>query len=131
MRGKASILVVDDELEMRLTLSDILEARGYRVACAQDGFQAIARARETAFDVVLMDIRMPEMDGVETFRRLKEVSPRSLVVMMTAYAVEGLIADALREGAYGVMYKPLDVDRLIEIVGEAKRYARRLVRDGG
>ena len=105
MRGKASVLVVDDELEMRRTLSDILEARGYRVTCAQDGFQAIARARETAFDVVL---------------RLKEVSPRSQVVMMTAYAVEGLIADALREGAYGVMYKPLDVDRLIELVGAAK-----------
>ena len=51
--------------------------------------------------------------------------------MMTAYAVEGLIADALREGAYGVMYKPLDVDRLIEIVGEAKRHAKRLVRGGG
>jgi len=122
MRGKASVLVVDDELEMCLTLSDILEARGYRVTYAQDGFQAIARARETPFDVVLMDVRMPEMDGVETFRRLKEISPRSRVVMMTAYAVEDLIADALREGAYGVMYKPLDVDRLIELVGEAKRH---------
>jgi DNA-binding NtrC family response regulator len=128
MRGKANVLVVDDELEMCLTLSDILEARGYRVTYAQDGFQAIARARETAFDVVLMDVRMPEMDGVETFRRLKKVSPGSRVVMMTAYAVEDLIADALREGAYGVVYKPLDIDRLIELVEAAKRHARRLVR---
>ena len=126
MSGKTNILVVDDEIEMCLTLSDILEARGYRVTYAQDGFQAIAKARETSFDVVLMDVRMPEMDGVETFRRLKTVSPGSKVVMMTAYAVEDLIADALREGAYGVMYKPLDVDRIIEFVGAAKCRARHL-----
>lgn len=116
MDDKSSILIVDDNVGMCETLSDIMEDRGYRTVVALDGYEAVERVREAAFDVILMDIKMPGMDGVETFREIKNVDPETAVVMMTAYAVEDLIREALREGAYGVLYKPLDMERVMSLI---------------
>ena len=114
------VLIVDDNLGQRRTTALILERKGYRVATAADGPQALELAGETAFDVVLMDVKMPSMNGVETFKRLKEISPQTIVIMMTAYAVEDLVEEALAEGAYGVLYKPLDIDELLGILAGAR-----------
>jgi len=116
MDYKSSILIVDDDMGMCETLSDIMEDRGYRTVIALDGYEAVERVREAAFDVILMDIKMPGMDGVETFREIKNVDPEIAVVMMTAYAVEDLIRQALSEGAYGVIYKPFDMERMIGLI---------------
>ena len=116
MDDKVSILIVDDETGMRETLYDILEDMGYHTAIAIDGHEAIQKVKDNAFDVILMDIKMPGMDGVETFKQIKGIQPDAAVVMMTAYAVEDLIKDALREGAYGVLYKPLDMERVISVI---------------
>jgi len=68
------------------------------------------------FDVILMDIKMPGMNGVETLKEIKMIRPDVTVVMMTAYAVEDLIKEAQREGAYGVLHKPLDVEKMIGLI---------------
>jgi two-component system response regulator HydG len=116
MNNKASILIVDDDGGMCETLSDIIEESGYCTAIALDGHQALEMVKEMDFDVILMDIRMPGMNGVETFKQIKSIHPGTAVVMMTAYAVEDRIKEALREGAYGVLYKPLDIERMLGLL---------------
>jgi CheY-like chemotaxis protein len=129
MDDKASILIVDDDAGMCETLSDIMEDRGYRTIIALDGYEAVEKVRELDFDVILMDIRMPGMNGVETFRQIKGIQPDAAVVMMTAYAVEDLIEDALLEGAYGVLYKPFDMERMIGLIDGMKEGGLILVVD--
>ena len=118
MSEKAHVLVVDDDIGICETISDILAARGYQIATAEDGFRAIERVRGSTFDVVLMDVKMPGMNGVETYREMKKIRPRMRVIMMTAYTLDELIRDALREGASGVLYKPFDIARLTRLIDE-------------
>ena len=113
------LLVVDDERGMRDTLLDILEERGYRVDVAGDGVQALEAIGTEAYDLVLMDIVMPRMNGVEVLRQLKQMGNDVTVIMMTAYAVQDLIEEALREGVYRVLYKPLDIEEVLRLIGEA------------
>jgi len=97
-----------------------LEAKGYAVESENSGEAAIAKVNEKSFDVILMDIKMPTMNGVETFKQIKKISPKTAVIMVTAYSLENLIKEALAEGAFGVLHKPLDIDKLIEQIELAK-----------
>ncbi len=116
-----SILVVDDDIGTCQTLLDILQAKGYQVDTARDGFQAISKVKERPFDVILLDIKMPGMNGVETYKEIKKIYFGIKVIMITAYAVEDLIREAYQEGAYEVIRKPLEVDSLIESIQAAMR----------
>jgi len=118
---KNNVLVVDDVKSIRLTLGGILGDEGYNVVLAEDGYQAIDAAKETPFDLVFMDIKMPGINGVQTFREIKKITPRAVVVMMTAYSVEDLIKEALEEGAYAVVYKPFDIEKIVNIIDSALR----------
>ena len=119
MENKPRILIVDDNLSLCKTLSFVLGHKGYTVTTAQDGPEAIERVKENPFNMIFMDIKMPLMDGVETYRRIKKIRPEAIVMMMTAYAVEELVQEALQEGAYGITYKPLDIERMIAVIEEA------------
>jgi len=110
------ILIVDDQRSMRMTLAGVIEDQGYAVTEAEDGYQAIELVTSAHFDLVLMDIKMPGINGVQTFREIKKISPESVVVMMTGFAVEDLVAAALEEGAFSVIYKPFDVEGVIKLV---------------
>lgn len=116
--GKTSVLVVDDLRSMRLTLGGILEDEGHDVLTVEDGYQAIEAVRKNHFDAIFMDIKMPGINGVQTFREIKKIDPGSMVVMMTAYSVEDLAKEALEEGAYAIIYKPFDIDKIITIIEE-------------
>jgi two-component system response regulator HydG len=116
MSSKASILIVDDDKGMGETLLDIMEEIGYDADVAGDGFEAIEKAKNGDFDVILMDIKMPGMNGVQAFKEMRKILPEVNVVMMTAYAMEDLISEALQEGAYGVLYKPLEVEKVLNVV---------------
>jgi len=116
MMGKTNILVVDDLRSMRLTLGGILEDNGHNVVTVENGYQAIKAARDTHFDVIFMDIKMPGINGVQTFREVKKIDPEAAVIMMTAYSVEDLVKEALEEGAYTIIYKPFDIDRIIALI---------------
>jgi len=113
------ILVVDGDLGICQSLGDILEAKGYQVDIALDGFQAIGKVKEKDFDVILLDIKMPGINGVETFRRIKKISLKPRVIMITAYAVEDLIREAHDEGVYKVLRKPLEMERVIGLIEAA------------
>jgi len=113
-----NILVVDDLRSMRLTLGGILEDEGHNAVTVENGYQAIEAAKKTHFDVIFMDIKMPGINGVQTFREIKRIDPEAAVIMMTAYSVEDLVKEALEEGAYAIVYKPFDIDRIIAIIEE-------------
>jgi len=116
---KTNILVVDDLRNIRLTLSGILEDRGYNVVTAEDGYQAIEAIRETHFNVILMDIKMPGINGVDTYIEVKKIDPKAVVIMMTAYSLEDLVKRAVSEGVYTCIYKPFDIDKVIALVEDA------------
>ena len=123
------VLVVDDQRSIRLTLSAILESHGCDVTEAEDGFRAIDAAAESSFDLVLMDIKMPGINGVQTFREIKKTNPGSLVVMMTGYAVQDLVDTAMEEGALCVIYKPFEMEEIFKLVDSISRSVKILVVD--
>jgi len=119
MSQKARMLVVDDNEEFCQNVRDVVELQGYEVLTAYDGFQALELVRQNGLDLVLMDVRMPVMDGVATFKKIKQIAPQLPVIMVTAYAVEQLVRDALRQGAFGFLRKPLDFELLFALIESA------------
>ena len=116
---KVHLLVVDDDQGMAATLRDILGASGYGVDVAFSGEEAVEQVKARRPDGILMDVRMPEMNGVETFRKTRELAPESFVIFMTAFSESALVDDAWREGALQVVPKPLDVPDLLRLIERA------------
>jgi two-component system response regulator HydG len=114
------ILIVDDNLSLCKTTSLILERKGYAATIAQNGAEAVEKVKEQSFDMIFMDIKMPLMNGVETYKRIRQIRPEAVVMMMTAYAVEDLVEEALQEGAYGIIYKPLDIEKMLSTIEETR-----------
>lgn len=119
MNEKIKVLVVDDNEEFSQNVKDILELKGYEVQRAIDGFKALDIVKQEVIDLVLMDIKMPVMNGVETFKKMKEIVPSTPVIMVTAFAVEELIRKSLRYGAFTCLRKPLDFNRLFSTLEQA------------
>jgi len=114
--GHMSVLIVDDEPEIRSMLHEFFEDKGYRVLMAGNGEQALLAVKEEAPGLVLLDIRMPNMDGVETLRLIKEMRPETVVVMISAYATIETAKQTLKLGAYDYIAKPFDLQHLERIV---------------
>ncbi len=127
--AKASILVVDDERNMRDTLAEILEADGYQVETADSGEAAVERCDQRTFDVVLMDVRMPGINGVEAFRRIRSHNPSARVILMSAYTIDDLRRVALEEGAAALLPKPLDLDTVTRLIDRVQDTSILLVGD--
>jgi len=120
MQDKTRVLIVDDDVSFAKGLTDILNEKGYEVSVVHNGEDAFRKAKEIIFDVALLDIKLPVMNGVEVFKRLKTISPKTVMMMMTAYTEDDLIKSALKEGTYGVMYKPLNIDKTLSMIERAK-----------
>jgi len=132
MEKKTNILIVDDNINLCKIMSFILKRKDYNVCTVINGPEAIEKVKERRFDIIFMDIKMPLMDGVETFRRIKKIRPEAVVMMMTAYTVEDLIKEALEEGAFGVIFKPFDIEKVVAVIeqaGEKKEGALILIVD--
>lgn len=114
------VLIVDDEQELRLSVITILKSSlpelQFEIDEAADGKVALQKILSNSFDLVLMDVRMPEMDGLETLTKIKEHDPRTFVVLMTAHGNLQDAVLAIKEGAYDYLEKPVDPKKLIEIV---------------
>ncbi|WP_437724211.1 response regulator [Sorangium sp. So ce861] len=119
MEATRRVLVVDDEEGMRATVAANLELEGYEVVEARDGAHALELVRQQRFALVLTDVKMPGLNGVETFRELRRIQPDLTVVLMTAFAIEQLIEEGIGEGVYAVIYKPFSMDHLMRIVARA------------
>jgi len=112
------ILIVDDEKNMRITLTDILRDEGYEVDAAGSGEEAVQLCSKHRYGIVLLDVRMPGIDGVETFRRIRRNQEGVRVIMMSAYSLDDLKEAALDDGAIAFLSKPLDLDQVVKLVGE-------------
>jgi general secretion pathway protein E len=119
LEAKGSILIVDDDVGMSDTLSDILEEKGYRVVVAQDGPTALKEAEKQHFDLALIDLVIPGMNGIEVLRKIKALDPQVKAVVITGQLsltdTESL-SKAWDVGADGVLYKPLDIEAIMEIL---------------
>jgi len=113
-----SILLVDDDAGMVDTLTDIFEALDHRVLAAGSGMAAVAELTERPFDVVLMDIQMPGLNGVQALRVIKDRSPELPVIMMSAYTRDELVQEAERISGRAVLRKPLDMNEVLALIGE-------------
>ncbi len=116
------ILIVDDETAHCRMLEAVLKAEKYETQRAQDGQSAIEAVKERFYDLILMDIRMNRVGGVEALKKIKEISPDIPIIMMTAYASVDTAVQAMRSGAYDYLTKPLDIDELKILVAKALRH---------
>jgi DNA-binding NtrC family response regulator len=119
MKKRPTILLTDDNKEFTLNLSDILDLKGYNVLKANDGFEALDIIKTSTVDLILMDIKMPVMNGVDTYKKIKTIDPIVPVIMLTAYALEELIQESLQEGAFACLKKPLDFNELFATIEQA------------
>jgi DNA-binding NtrC family response regulator len=115
----ASILVVDDEVDTCRNLSDILTDLGYRVDIAHDGNAALELVRRNNYDVALLDLRMPGMDGITLYREIKKLRSGTVAIIVTAYASHDTAQEALSAGAWKVLPKPIAFPKLLRTVDEA------------
>jgi DNA-binding response OmpR family regulator len=115
---RRSILVVDDEVPVCLALQRSLIEHGFDVTVAHGAERASRLCARHTYDVVLLDVRMPGVDGVEALRRLRLKAPRSRFIMMTAYGVRALEAELLRGGAIALLHKPLHLPTILELMRE-------------
>ena len=117
----ARILVVDDEPDLRRYLSDELRDEGHQVDMAADGVEAMLRVIDGGVDAVLMDIRMPRLDGLNALRLMRRMQPGLPVIMFTGQAGQGDMLETTRLGALTCLLKPVNVDRLKEVVSQSIR----------
>lgn len=120
MSGRTTrILVVDDEADICRNMADILGEFGYEVDTAMDGAVALEMVRERSYDIALLDLRMPGMDGIELYRQMKRLRSGAVAILVTAHAAEETERHALEAGAWRVLPKPVRLPTLMDTVQEA------------
>jgi DNA-binding NtrC family response regulator len=133
---KPAILVVDDDEVMQQTLSDVLKKRGYAVSTANTGGQALSSVKKQLFDLILLDIRLPDMDGLDVLKGIKEIESELMVIVMTAYSDVHTAVMAMKSGAYDYIDKPFELEELRILIQKAletqslRNEIRRLRRQG-
>ncbi|HKJ43861.1 MAG TPA: sigma-54 dependent transcriptional regulator [Sunxiuqinia sp.] len=123
MAKKISILIVDDERSVRDSLYNWFIEDGYNVVCAEDAKKALVLLESESFDIVLADIKMPGMDGLEMLKRIKTIHHEAIVIMMTAFATVNTAVQALKDGAFDYVTKPFDPDDLSHMIRNAAKQA--------
>jgi DNA-binding NtrC family response regulator len=121
MAKKISILIVDDEESVRDSLFNWFMEDGYRVECAENAKKALSILESDHFDIILADIKMPGMDGLEMLRRIKLLKKDSIVIVMTAFATVDTAVQALKDGAFDYVTKPFDPDDLSHLIRNASK----------
>lgn len=112
----ASVLIVDDDASIRKTLSKILEKEGYLVETVENGQEAIKASNKRFFNVALIDIRLPDMEGTKLLERLKEPEPKMVKIIITGYASLQNAIEAVNKGANGYVLKPFDATELLAMI---------------
>lgn len=116
---QARILVADDEESMRFLLREVMTREGYEVETAANGLEALAKAREHDFDLAILDVKMPQMDGLQALREIRQVRPQLTVLMMTAFGGTQNAIEAIKQGAYDFFTKPFELDEMRVVVRRA------------
>lgn len=113
MISKRKVLIVDDNEKLCRNLADILELKGYEVNVVFDGYQAIEAVKKEHFNVILMDVKMPGLSGIETLKILKQIAPNMAVIMITAFADDVFFKEGLKSADFRVIQKPIDIDKFL------------------
>ncbi|MCI5918562.1 MAG: response regulator [Roseburia sp.] len=112
-----NILICDDAAFMRMMIKDILTKNGYNIAGeAENGAKAVEKYNETKPDLVLMDITMPEMDGIQALKKIKEADPNACIIMCSAMGQQAMVIEAIQSGAKDFIVKPFQAERVLEAV---------------
>ena len=119
MRNNPRILVVDDDANLRKTLSDILKIKGYEVVAAGSGAEGIAEAERTVVNVALIDLKLPDMSGIEVMRRIKLATPLTEAIILTGHASLDTAVEATNKGAFSYLLKPYEIDDLLQHIRHA------------
>jgi DNA-binding NtrC family response regulator len=109
---KSHILIADDEPDILMILGEFLSNEGFNVLTAKDGKQAVEKVRDYSIDLVLLDVAMPEMNGIDALREIKKIKPEIPAIMITAYRDAEKVVEAFRLGAYDCIFKPFDLKYL-------------------
>lgn len=120
------ILLVDDEKTMVKYLSRRLIKRGFDVSVAYSGLSALEEIKKIDFDLVLLDVLMPEMDGIETLKEIKKIKPETEVIMLTGHASVEVGIEGMKSGAFNYIMKPFDPDELVKEINLACEHRRIL-----
>ena len=116
------VFIVDDDIDFAESLAEVIKKRGHQVELAHNGEDAVERFRDADFDIAFMDVKLPGKNGVESFFEIRKIKPDAKVMMMTGYSVEHLLRQAVDHGALGVLHKPLDFDRVLEVLDKVKPF---------
>jgi two-component system OmpR family response regulator len=125
---KFKVLIVDDEEDFLETIVKRLRARGIQVTGAESGYKALELIEDGGFDVVILDVKMPGMDGIETLREMKKKKPLLEVIMLTGHASVESGIQGMQLGAFDYVMKPVALDELLEKMRQA--YERKLIQEG-
>ncbi|MBI5180875.1 MAG: sigma-54-dependent Fis family transcriptional regulator [Nitrospirae bacterium] len=111
-----NILIIDDEPLMRLSISDALQAEGYNIASVESGGEGLKAIKDNAYDIVITDLKLPEVDGMQILKGCRHYSPMTKILMITAYGSVETAVEAMRQGAYDYITKPFSMDEMIIII---------------
>lgn len=114
MSDPLKVLVVDDDRDGADGLADLVSAFGHETRIAYSGKEAVTTFAEDAFDITFMDVRMPEMNGVEAFLEIRKLNPDAQVVLVTGFSVEELLQQAIDNGVRGILRKPVDMREIVQ-----------------
>lgn len=110
------ILVVDDNKDFADVFCDILKSNDYKAESCYSGSQAVELVDGEEFDIVFLDISMPEMDGIETLKEIKKIRPKTMVIMMTGYSMDEQVHKAIEGEASEIIYKPFEVEKVLSLI---------------
>jgi two-component system, NtrC family, response regulator HydG len=110
------ILIVDDDRDHAESIADVLAARDCEVDLAFSGEDGVSKFRQTPFEIVFMDVKLPGIDGVQAFFECRKIRPNARIMLMTGYSLEQLVARALTGGALGVLRKPFAMDEILDVL---------------
>jgi DNA-binding NtrC family response regulator len=127
MTSQPRILIVDDEERFRTTLGKLLAVRGLEVYTVGSGKEALEELKTNPCDVVLLDVKMPEMNGIEALMEIKKVSPNVEVIMLTGHASVDVAVEIMKLGCYEYLLKPCQIEELMEKIESA--YERKIARE--
>jgi DNA-binding NtrC family response regulator len=127
MPSNAKVLIVDDEERFRITLRKLLSANGLETNAVGSGREAIEELKQQPYDVILLDVKMPEMDGIEALAELKKISKNVEVIILTGHASVDVAVEIMRLGGYEYLLKPCPMDELLAKIESA--YERKTARD--
>ncbi|MBF0489858.1 MAG: response regulator [Candidatus Omnitrophica bacterium] len=113
MSKRNSVLIIDDDAHLGETLKDILEEKGYHSRFTASGSEALGILSKESYETILLDIKMAPLNGLAIYRQIKQIRPQNVTIMMTGYAMQDTIKECLHEGARGILYKPISLDKIV------------------